>query len=219
MTKVIVLGLGGMGSAAAAHLAAPGRARARGSSSSRRRTTAAPATAASRVIRQAYFEDPAYVPLLLRAYELWARPRGDDSGRDLLTLTGGLMRRPARTPTVAGSLLASAREHGPAARAARRRARSGGGSRRSTPADDEVGLYEADSRVRPARARPSSAHLRRAGRAGADLRFEEPALGWAADGSRRPGDHRREARTTAGRLVICARRLGAAAAGRPRASR
>ena len=68
---VIVLGLGGMGSAAAYHLARRGRrvlglerfppAHARGSSHGR-----------SRVIRLAYFEDPAYVPLLLRAYELWS---------------------------------------------------------------------------------------------------------------------------------------------------
>ena len=29
----------------------------------------------SRIIRQSYFEDPAYVPLLLRAYELWEQAR------------------------------------------------------------------------------------------------------------------------------------------------
>ena len=67
---VIVVGLGGMGSAAAAHLAARGQrvlglerfgpAHDRGSSHG-----------GSRITRQAYFEDPAYVPLLLRAYELW----------------------------------------------------------------------------------------------------------------------------------------------------
>jgi sarcosine oxidase len=68
----IVLGLGGMGSAAAFHVARRGKrvvgleqftlAHDRGSSHGR-----------SRVTRQAYFENPAYVPLLGRANELWTR--------------------------------------------------------------------------------------------------------------------------------------------------
>ena len=35
----------------------------------------------SRIIRQSYFEDPAYVPLLLRAYELWDRLAADTGAR------------------------------------------------------------------------------------------------------------------------------------------
>ena len=67
---VVVIGLGIMGSAAACHLAKRGLrvlgleqftpAHDRGSSHG-----------LSRMIRQAYFEHPAYVPLVLRAYELW----------------------------------------------------------------------------------------------------------------------------------------------------
>ena len=82
---VIVLGLGGMGSAAAAHLAARGVSvlgleqftpgHALGSSHGD-----------SRVIRQAYFEDPAYVPLLLRSYELYADLEATSPG--ILTVTG-----------------------------------------------------------------------------------------------------------------------------------
>src|SRR5690349_19551882 len=85
---VIVVGLGGMGSAAAAHLAGRGLrvlglerfgpAHALGSSHG-----------GSRIIRQSYFEDPAYVPLLRRAYELWGELEAD-TGADLMTLTGGL---------------------------------------------------------------------------------------------------------------------------------
>ena len=70
MYDVIVIGLGGMGSAAAYQLASRGKrvlglekrvpAHDEGSSHGR-----------SRIIRQAYFEDPSYEPLLLRAYELW----------------------------------------------------------------------------------------------------------------------------------------------------
>ncbi len=105
---VIVVGLGGMGSAAAYHLAERGRrvlglerfipGHAHGSSHGR-----------SRIIRQAYFEDPAYVPLLMRAYELWPRLE-HDAGVSLLEITGGLMMGEATSAVVAGSIR-SAREH------------------------------------------------------------------------------------------------------------
>jgi sarcosine oxidase len=98
---VIVIGLGGMGSAAAYHLAARGRrvlglerfgpAHDKGSSHGD-----------SRVTRQAYFEDPAYVPLLVRAHDMWAALERD-SGRDLVTLTGGIMIGPPTSVTVTGS--------------------------------------------------------------------------------------------------------------------
>lgn len=39
----------------------------------------------SRIIRQSYFEDPAYVPLLLRAYELWNEIERE-SGQEILRL-------------------------------------------------------------------------------------------------------------------------------------
>jgi len=67
---VIVIGAGGVGSATAMHLAKTGArtlgidqfppAHARGSSHGQ-----------TRIIRQAYFEHPCYVPLLKRAYDLW----------------------------------------------------------------------------------------------------------------------------------------------------
>ena len=81
---VIVLGLGGAGSAAAAHLAARGA-----SVLGLEQFTPAHALGSShgdsRVVRQAYFEDPAYVPLLLRAYELWEDLDASDPG--ILTIT------------------------------------------------------------------------------------------------------------------------------------
>ena len=105
---VIVLGLGAMGSATAYQLAARGQrvlglerfgpAHDHGSSHGQ-----------SRIIRQAYYEDPAYVPLLLRAYELWEQLERE-SGERLLTITGGLMIGEAGSQIVAGSLR-SAREH------------------------------------------------------------------------------------------------------------
>src|SRR3954467_8401341 len=98
---VIVVGLGGMGSAAAYHLAARGQrvlglerfgpAHDRGSSHG-----------GSRIIRQSYFEDPAYVPLLRRAYELW-----NELDPELMALTGGLYLGRPGSRTVAGSLRAA----------------------------------------------------------------------------------------------------------------
>jgi monomeric sarcosine oxidase len=177
VTKVIVLGLGGMGSAAAAHLARRGAdvvgveqftpAHDRGSSHGD-----------TRIIRQAYFEDPAYVPLLLHVYDLWADLERDDPG--IFRLTGGLMVGRPDAEVVAGSL-ASVREHGLSHElldAGEIRTRFPN----FAPADDEIGLYEKRSGlVRPERT--VQEHVRRALVAGADLRFEERAVGWEADDS------------------------------------
>lgn len=168
---VIVLGLGAMGSAAAAHLARRGQrvlgfeqfgpAHDRGSSHGE-----------SRAIRQSYFEDPAYVPLLLRAYELW-----DDLGGDLLTLTGGLYIGRPGSPAVDGARKAADEHDLPYelldAADIRRRFPA------FTPADHEVALYEQRAGwVKPEAA--VTAHLERATAAGADLRFDTPVRAWTA---------------------------------------
>jgi sarcosine oxidase len=175
MVDVVVLGLGGMGSAATAHLARRGAhvvgieqftpGHDRGSSHGD-----------SRVIRQAYFEDPSYVPLLRHAYDLWADLERDDPG--IFRLTGGLMLGRPDADVVAGSL-ASAQQHG-----LPHEVLDAGEIRRRfpnfNPHDDEIGLYEATSGyVRPERT--VLRHVRRAVAAGADLRFQERALSWAAD--------------------------------------
>jgi sarcosine oxidase len=192
----IVVGLGGMGSAAARHLAARGQrvlglerftpAHDRGSSHGR-----------SRIIRQSYFEDPAYVPLLQRAYELWAQAERD-SGADLLTLTGGLYLGPPDSAPVAGSLRAARDWDLPheVLDAAAVRARFP----TFTPAPGELAVHE----HRAGYVRPEAsvaAHLDLAARAGAQLRFDERVLGWSADGDGvRVRTDRGE--VTAGHLVL-----------------
>ena len=89
MLDVIVVGLGIMGSAAAQHLASRGK-RVLGIDQFAPPHTFGSSHGASRMIRQSYWEHPDYVPLLLRAYELWERLE-QDSGADLLHLTGGLV--------------------------------------------------------------------------------------------------------------------------------
>jgi sarcosine oxidase len=175
----IVVGLGGMGSATTYQLAGRGKrvlglerhtaAHDRGSSHGR-----------SRIIRQAYFEDPAYVPLLLRAYELWEQLERE-TGEELMTLTGGLMIGRREGELVSGSVR-SAKAHGLPyelldAKEIRTRFPP------FSPDPETVALYEEMAGfVRPEET--VKAHLDRAASLGANLRFREPVLSWEASGER-----------------------------------
>ncbi len=86
---VIILGLGAMGSAAAWHLAQRGK-RVWGIEQFTSPHDKGSSHGGSRIIRQAYFESPDYIPLVLRAYELWQKLERD-TGTDLLNVTGGLV--------------------------------------------------------------------------------------------------------------------------------
>ena len=77
---VIVAGVGGMGSATVAELAARG-ARVLGLERAGIPNDSGSSHGVNRIIRLAYAEDPRYVPLLRRAYERW-RDAGVTSGRD-----------------------------------------------------------------------------------------------------------------------------------------
>lgn len=57
----------------------------------------------SRIIRLAYHEHPSYVPLLIRAYELW-RELEKQSGQRLLHITGSVDAGPPGNATFEGSL-------------------------------------------------------------------------------------------------------------------
>jgi len=170
---VIVLGLGGMGSAAADHLARRGLKTLgldrytpphdRGSSHGH-----------TRVIRQAYFEHPSYVPLLLRAYELWRELEATSQHR-LLLLPGGLMMGEPDSEVVQGSL-ASARLHGLNhdwldAKAIRKRFPS------FQISDSTVALFESQAGLVFCE-KAVSAHLSRASKHGAELHWNEPVIDW-----------------------------------------
>lgn len=173
---VIVLGLGGMGSAAAYQLAARGLrvlgleqfspAHDRGSSHGQ-----------SRIIREAYFEHPAYVPFVQRAYQLW-RELEQRTGTDLLHITGGLMIGRRDTELVAGAMQ-SAQMHDLAHEildAAELRARYP----LFQPDEDEIAVFERRAGYLMPEA-CVSAHIAAAQNAGAELHFEEPVVDWSAD--------------------------------------
>src|SRR5271157_1701933 len=162
---VIVVGLGGMGSAAAYHLAARGR-RVLGLERHEPAHDKGSSHGGSRIIRQAYFEDPGYVPLLLRAYELWEKLAAD-SQRDVYRLTGGLFIGPADCLIVSGSLRASRQWDLPheLLDAAEITARFPN----FTPRPEDIALYDAKAGF----ARPEltvRAHLEIAEKAGATMR-------------------------------------------------
>src|SRR3712207_2968564 len=106
---VAVVGLGAMGSHAALELASRGL-RVVGFDRHRPPHTLGSTHGRTRIIREAYFEEPLYVPIVQRAYELWRRLE-EQSGERLLTATGGLMLGAPDSAVVAGAR-ASAVEHG-----------------------------------------------------------------------------------------------------------
>lgn len=179
MSDIIVAGLGAVGSATVYHLAGRGHRviafdrhappHPHGSSHGH-----------SRIIRQAYFEGVGYVPLVLRAYELWEALERD-AGQRLHIRTGGLMIGRADSEVVDGARR-SAEEYGlehevlgPAEVASRFPA--------YRLAEDEVAVHERDAgALLPEDA--ISAHLRLAAHRGAELHAGDPVSDWEplADG-------------------------------------
>jgi sarcosine oxidase len=196
--EVAVIGLGGMGSAAAWHLARRGHrvigveqfgpAHDRGSSHG-----------ASRMVRQAYYEDPRYVPLAVRAYHLWDE-LASLTGRTTLVSTGGLMIGPADGAVVTGTL-GSAEAWGlphevlDATDVAERFPTLRLGSGDLAVFEPGAGLVDPEATV--------AAHLDLATATGATILFDTTVTGWELD---RSGV---VVRTTSGavgadRLVVCA---------------
>jgi monomeric sarcosine oxidase len=109
MYDVIVLGVGGVGSAALYLLARRG-ARVLGIERFAPPHDRGSSHGQTRIIRQAYFEHPDYVPLLRRAYELW-RDLESETGRSLFHATGLLEVGPPGGIVIPG-VLQSAKLHG-----------------------------------------------------------------------------------------------------------
>ena len=132
----------------------------------------------TRIIREAYFEDPRYVPLVQRAYELWAETE-QLAGERLFRQTGGLMLGPP-DGEVAGGARRSAVQHElshEVLSAQEVRARFPA----FAPGDDTVGVLEPRAGILfPERA--VAAHLRLAAGAGAHLRTTTLLEEWSADG-------------------------------------
>ncbi len=170
---VVVVGLGVMGSSIAANCARRGRSvlgierfwpvHDRGASQGK-----------TRLIRQAYFEHVAYVPLVLRSYALW-RELEARTGEHLMTITGLLLAGKESTKVIAGSRRSAEQHRLPveyltASEIARR-------FPMTRPRVDEVGIFEREGGViNPEMA--VHALLRTASDASAQLRFGTRMTGW-----------------------------------------
>jgi sarcosine oxidase len=170
---VIVAGLGAMGSATAARLALRGQ-KVLGLDRWRPGHPYGSSHGDSRIIREMYFENPLYVPLVQRAHELW-RELEHRTGIRLMEITGGLMIGPEHGGLVRGTLR-SAQEHVlpcevlNASQVAER-----------FPAfrlrDGDIAVFDPRAGYLNPEA-GNAAHLRLAAEEGADLRFEEPVESW-----------------------------------------
>jgi len=195
---VIVLGTGGVGSAAAFHLARRGLTvlgldrfpggHAYGGSHGQ-----------TRIIRKAYFEHPDYVPLLHRAYELWhelEELRGEQLYREV-----GLLEVGPPDGVVIPGVLQSARQHNlPLEQLDERQFPSRfPGFVLPDPCravfEQQAGFLFVEQCV--------LAHLAEAARCGAELRTDVEVVGWEASGQG-VTVRTRDARYTGASLVVTA---------------
>lgn len=195
---VIIVGLGAMGSAAAMQLARRD-VRVLGFDRFSPPHTMGSSHGQTRIIREAYFEDPIYVPIVQRAYELWDELRRS-SGTNIFLKTGGLMlgrpdsivftgaKRSTETHSLTHEILSSAEV-----------------SRRFPaiqPEPDMMAVYEPRAGILFPEACIAS-QLSQAARSGADIHVNESVLSWKAT------NHGVSVNTTkgtyhAGRLIISA---------------
>jgi sarcosine oxidase len=175
MGTIIVIGLGAMGSSTALHLAGRGH-RVLGFDQFTPPHSYGSSHGQTRIIRQSYWEDPRYVPLLLRAYELWRRLEVD-TGQPLLRMTGGLMIGRGGGDLVARSTASAERFALP------HEVLSAAQIRRLYPAfridDDWVALWERDAGYLHPEACVAQ-QLQQSALAGAELHFNESVVEWNA---------------------------------------
>ncbi|MGH2455924.1 MAG: N-methyl-L-tryptophan oxidase [Candidatus Limnocylindria bacterium] len=196
----IVIGLGGMGSATAYHLARRGQ-RVLGLEQFDLLHERGSSHGLTRIIRLAYHEHPSYVPLLRRSYELWHELEAR-VGERLLITTGSLEGGPEDGPMFRGALEAARLHDLPHevldVSALQRRVPAYRGLDPSTRVvwQPDGGFLMAERSV--------LAHVNQAMAHGADLRFREAVGAWqptAAGGVEVSTDR---GAYEADRLLICA---------------
>jgi sarcosine oxidase len=170
---ILIAGLGAMGSAAAFHCARRGW-KVLGLDRFSPPHSIGSSHGQTRIIREAYFEHPAYVPPVQQAYRLWAELE-KLTGEQLFQQTGGLMIGPESGALFLGALR-SAQEHHLAHEilsAKQIHERHPG----IHPPPDALGVYEPRAGILfPEKC--IAAHLRMAKEHGAFLHAEERVLGW-----------------------------------------
>jgi sarcosine oxidase len=173
----IVVGIGGMGSAAAWQLARRGK-RVLGLERFDIPNAMGSSHGITRIIRLPYYESPDYVPLLRRAYELW-RDIEAASGAELLVVTGSIDASREDGPLFQGAL-GSARQHGIAHAILSGREVNARFPGYRLPADFAA-LYQPMGGL-VASERAITAHVGAAQALGAEIHAREAVLSWEARG-------------------------------------
>lgn len=172
---VIVVGIGGMGAAACWQLARRNQ-RVLGLERFDIPHTHGSSHGVTRIIRLAYYESPAYVPLLVRAFELW-RSAGEAFDERLLHVTGSIDAGPEGGGVFEGSL-ASCIEHG-----LRHEVLTGREVNSRFPGyrlpDEHRALFQPDGGFVLSE-RAIVAHVVMAQALGATIRAREPVLDWSS---------------------------------------
>ena len=174
---VAIAGLGAMGSAAAYHLAKMGVS-VLGLDRYAPPHTLGSSHGETRIIREAYFEHPSYVPIIQRAYELWEQLE-DESGRDLFLQSGGVMVGPPDSTLVTGAELSARMHHLPYERLSPAEVTARFSA--LTPAEDTIAIWDSRAGILFPEDCVRS-HLDIAKANGADLRFDESVESWQPDG-------------------------------------
>ncbi len=200
---VIVLGVGGMGSAALYHLACRG-VQVLGIERYNIPHEMGSSHGLTRIIRLAYYEHPSYVPLLRRAYELWRQLEHAVQER-LLIVTGSIDASPEHGDVFKGSKASCEIHHLPheVLDSQELHARFPG----YRLPQGIVALYQPDGGFLLSE-RCIVAHVTAAQELGAEVHGQEQVMGWELRG------HRVEVRTdrdrySADKLIICAGAWGA----------
>ncbi|GAA1559569.1 N-methyl-L-tryptophan oxidase [Kribbella lupini] len=170
---VIVVGLGGMGSAAAAALARRG-CRVIGLEQYWPTHDLGSSHGESRVIRQAYFSDPAHVPFVQEAYSLWEQLE-HDTGTKLLTPCDALIVGPEggqelKASTTVAEQLGTPYEVLSSAEVSRRWPTLTPPPSSLSFVDHSQGIIHPEATV--------SANLQLAADHGAELHFDTPVVAW-----------------------------------------
>ncbi|HUQ84587.1 MAG TPA: N-methyl-L-tryptophan oxidase, partial [Gemmatimonadaceae bacterium] len=173
---VIVAGLGAMGSASLYTLAR-GRKRVLGIDRFAPPHSLGSSHGRTRIIREAYFEHPAYVPIVRRAFDLW-RELERSVGKVLYTKTRGITIGPQD-----GTLVPGARASAEKFRVLHHVLSAAGVQRQFPglqPHEDMVGVLDEQAGVLfPEQC--ISAMLSQAAKAGAEMRTDDAVLSWEAD--------------------------------------
>jgi monomeric sarcosine oxidase len=194
----IVMGIGGMGAAALWHLARRG-VRVLGLEQFAIGHDRGSSHGQTRLIRQAYFEHPDYVPLLRRAYTLWAELEATTSAR-LFEPTGLVTFGPADGGRVLPGVIAAVQAHSvpievldeASARAQFPQFRAP--ERYRAVVEPGAGFLHVERCVQ--------AHVAAAVACGAEVRTGERVSGWQADGDGVVVTLRGGETVRAGRLVV-----------------